>query len=200
MIPVITVQTFSVGTRSSYGFTNPNLGVGKSLGRDKKIMCVGYAVPPPQPPSLSDRQVNLAADMILLSSPSPIINQRNSLLLNSLIKRTVHLILFLNRICYNQLIIYRHRAITYSGYWYELYLFVREGKLLQTYKWQYRQFQPRWPTKTWNQPSTCNTYVTELTILLTFLRMLVRPLMTRENLYLEMLIKHSLLCSVLTLV
>lgn len=47
-------------------------------------------------------------------------------------------------------------------------------------------------------------YVTEqahdLTILLTFLRMLVRPLMTRENLYLEMLIKHSLLCSVLTLV
>lgn len=57
--------------------------------------------PPPQPPSLSDRQVNLAADMILLSSPSPIINQRNTLLLNSLIKRTVHLILFLNRICYN---------------------------------------------------------------------------------------------------
>lgn len=39
-----------------------------------------------------------------------------------------------------------------------------------------------------------------LTMLLTFLRMLVRPLMTRENLYLEMLIRHSLLCSVLTLV
>lgn len=30
--------------------------------------------------------------------------------------------------------------------------------------------------------------------------MLVRPLMTRENLYLEMLMRHSLLCSVLTLV
>lgn len=39
-----------------------------------------------------------------------------------------------------------------------------------------------------------------LTMLLTFLRMVVRPLMTRENLYLEMLIRHSLLCSVLTLV
>lgn len=37
-------------------------------------------------------------------------------------------------------------------------------------------------------------------MLLTFLRMVVRPLMTRENLYLEMLIRHSLLCSVLTLV
>lgn len=39
-----------------------------------------------------------------------------------------------------------------------------------------------------------------LTILLTFFSMLVRPLMTSENLYLEMLIRHSLLCSVLTLV
>lgn len=178
----------------------PIQGLANHQAGTRRLCVQAMQFPPPQPPSLSDRQVNLAADMILLSSPSPIINQRNSLLLNSLIKRTVHLILFLNRICYNQLIIYRHRAITYSGYWYELYLFVREGKLLQTYKWQYRQFQPRWPTKTWNQPSTCNTYVTELTILLTFLRMLVRPLMTRENLYLEMLIKHSLLCSVLTLV
>lgn len=40
----------------------------------------------------------------------------------------------------------------------------------------------------------------ELTMLLTFFKILVRPLMTRENLYLEMLMRHSLLCSVLTLV
>lgn len=38
-----------------------------------------------------------------------------------------------------------------------------------------------------------------LTMLLTFLSIVVRPLITRENLYFEMLIKHSLLWSVLTL-
>lgn len=39
-----------------------------------------------------------------------------------------------------------------------------------------------------------------LTILLTFFKIVVRPLITKENLYLEILIRHSLLCSVLTLV
>ena len=39
-----------------------------------------------------------------------------------------------------------------------------------------------------------------LTMLFTFFRMFVRPLMTSENLYLEMCIRQSLLCSVLTLV
>ena len=40
----------------------------------------------------------------------------------------------------------------------------------------------------------------KLTMLLTFFKILVRPLITRENLYLEMFMRHSLLCSVLTLV
>lgn len=51
---------------------------------------------------------------------------------------------------------------------------------------------------TWQPMKT--KWQTILTMLLTFLRMVVRPLITRENLYLEMLIRHSLLCSVLTLV